>query len=103
MVTIDVMLSTHGDFEGGEFQTLEADGSMRSYDFEQGDALVFVSHKPHCVQPVLRGRRIVLVMELWEGIERTCAHRCEKHWSECDHTARSSFWRRAFSDLASDL
>ena len=31
-------------------QTLEADGSMRSYEFERGDALVFVSHKPHCVQ-----------------------------------------------------
>jgi len=103
LVTIDVMLSRTDEFEGGDFQTLEADGTMRSYDFEQGDALVFVSHKPHCVQPVRRGRRNVLVMEMWEGVERTCAHRCELHWAECGHTARSSFWRRAFADLASDL
>ena len=103
LVTLDVMLSHPDEFKGGEFQTLEADGNMRSYDFELGDALVFVSHKPHCVQPVLSGRRTVLVMELWEGLERTCAHRCELHWAECGHSARASFWRRALSDLATDL
>ncbi|KAL1529232.1 hypothetical protein AB1Y20_000187 [Prymnesium parvum] len=103
LITIDVMLSQPDEFQGGEFQTLEADGTMASYDFEQGDALVFVSHKPHCVQPVLAGRRSVLVMEVWEGLERTCAHRCELHWASCGHSARTSFWRRALSDLASDL
>jgi hypothetical protein len=102
-ITIDVMLSSTDEFEGGQFQTLESDGTMRSYPFELGDALIFVSHKPHCVQPVRAGRRTVLVMEVWEGVERTCAHRCELHWKHCGHTPRSSFWRRALSDLASDL
>ena len=67
LVTIDLMLSNTSDFEGGAFGTLEADGSMQSYKFEKGDALLFVSHKFHCVQPVTAGRRNVLVMELWEG------------------------------------
>lgn len=66
-------------------------------------ALVFVSHKFHCVTPVTAGRRHVLVMELWEGEERECAHRCERHTGPCSHSVRASFWRRAFSDLASDL
>ncbi|KOO21682.1 hypothetical protein Ctob_006637 [Chrysochromulina tobinii] len=103
LVTIDVMLSDSRDFEGGEFRTLECDGTMRRYPFEKGDALVFVSHKFHCVTPVTAGRRHVLVMELWEGEERECAHRCERHTGPCSHTVRASFWRRALSDLASDL
>mgnify|MGYP002632737795 CR=1 FL=1 len=103
LITIDVMLSHSDEFEGGQFQTLETDGTMVTHAFEQGDALIFVSHKPHCVQPVKSGRRNVLVVELWEGLERTCAHRCELHWSPCDHSASASFWRRALSDLASDL
>ena len=36
----------------------------------KGDALVFLSHKAHCVQPVTHGLRQTLVMELWEGEER---------------------------------
>ena len=105
LVTIDVMLSDpHVDFEGGEFSTLEADGELQRHaDFEKGDALIFVSHKFHCVGPVTSGRRHVLVMELWEGEERTCAHRCERHRGACGHTARMSFVRRALNDLASDL
>ena len=45
---------------------------------------------PHSRRPALARRR-------------TCAHRCEKHRGHCGHTASSSFWRRAMSDLASDL
>ena len=56
-----------GDFEGGTFQTLEADGQLQPYQFELGDALVFVSHKYHCVAPVTDGRRRVLVTELYTG------------------------------------
>ena len=98
LVTIDVMCSDPSEeFEGGEFRTLEADGSMKTYPFEKGDALCFVSHKYHHVQPVTAGRRHVLVMELWEGEERTCAHRCERHTGLCGHTVRASFWRRALS------
>ena len=103
LVTIDVMLSNSDEYAGGTFGTLECDGSMKHYPFEKGDALVFVSHKFHCVSELTRGRRNVLVMELWEGVERECAHRCERHTGPCGHTARASFWRRALSDLASDL
>jgi len=103
LITIDVMLADRSEYEGGEFSTLECDGTMLKHPFEKGDALVFVSHKFHCVSPVTAGQRQVLVMELWEGEERTCAHRCERHTGTCKHTARASFWRRALSDLASDL
>lgn len=37
LVTIDVMLSDSRDFEGGEFRTLECDGTMRRYPFEKGE------------------------------------------------------------------
>eukprot|EP01045_Picozoa_sp_COSAG04_P005220 COSAG04_NODE_238_length_19079_cov_9.187039_9_plen_449_part_00 len=68
-VTIDIMLSDSaaGDFEGGRFQTLEADGQLLPHRFEIGDALVFVSHKYHCVAPLTAGRRRVLVTELYTG------------------------------------
>ena len=103
LLTVDVMLSDSSEYEGGVFRTLECDGSMKEHSFEKGDALIFVSHKFHCVSPVTAGRRQVLVMELWEGVERECAHRCERHTGYCGHTARASFWRRALSDLGSDL
>ena len=103
LVTIDVMLSDPSEFEGGEFSTLEADGKMAHHSFEKGDALVFVSHKYHCVSPVTSGTRHVLVCELWEGEERECAHRCERHTGHCGHSARASFWQRALADMASDL
>lgn len=47
-VTYSNTMETHYTFIAS--QTLESDGSMCSHEFEQGDALVFVSHKPHCVQ-----------------------------------------------------
>ena len=47
-----VMLSGRSEYEGGTFQTLEADGELLPHEFDQGDALVFVSHKPHCVSRV---------------------------------------------------
>ena len=97
LVTIDVMLSDASEFEGGQFSTKEADGTVRSHPFDKGDALCFVSHKYHHVEPVSAGRRRVLVMELWEGEERTCAHRCEQRTGHCGHTVRASFWRRALS------
>lgn len=83
-ITVDVMLSPRSAFTGGEFSTLESSGEMVEHsDFEKGDALVFLSHKPHCVSPVLSGERRVLVTELWEGTERRCGHRCERHWMAC--------------------
>ena len=105
LITIDVMLSDPStEFEGGQFSTLEADGTMKEYShFKKGDALVFVSHKFHCVSPVSASRRHVLVMELWEGEERGCAHRCERQRGHCGHSVRTSFWRRMLNDIASDL
>lgn len=83
-ITVDIMLSPRSAFTGGEFSTLESSGEMATHrDFEKGDALVFLSHKPHCVTPVESGERRVLVVELWEGVERRCGHRCERHWLPC--------------------
>ena len=87
-LTIDIMLSDKGAFTGGEFSTLEASGEMATHAFERGDALVFVSHKPHCVSAVRSGERRVLVLELWEGIERRCGHRCDRHWMPCERETK---------------
>ena len=56
-VTIDIMLSDPAaeDFEGGRFQTLEADGELVPHRSEMGDAQVFVSHKYHFVAPLPAG------------------------------------------------
>ena len=102
LVTIDVMLSDASDFEGAAFQTLEADGTLRPHAFDRGDAVIFQSHKPHCVSELRAGQRRVLVMELWEGEERQCAHRCEKHHGPCAYSARTSFWARALAGMADD-
>jgi predicted 2-oxoglutarate/Fe(II)-dependent dioxygenase YbiX len=93
LVTVDILLSSPGsDFTGGEFQTLErldeqgqrGNCHMVTHAFELGDALVFVSHKKHCVAPVKTGRRCVLVGELWHGQERQCGHRCTVRDGECE-------------------
>jgi hypothetical protein len=55
LVTLDVMLSATSDFDGGEFECLEAEGTLRGPpSFEQGAALVFVSHKYHTYPAVSR-------------------------------------------------
>ncbi|CAE7405792.1 unnamed protein product [Symbiodinium sp. CCMP2592] len=74
LVTIDLMLSEASS--GGEFCTLEADGLLREHDFHRGDAIVFPSHKPHSVGQITSGRRSVLIVEIWPGLPRSCAHRC---------------------------
>lgn len=56
---------------------------MREHRFERGDALVFPSHKYHCVSEVTSGRRVVLVAELWEGLARTCPQRCSDPFGAC--------------------
>lgn len=116
LVTIDVMLSDHAAFTGGELCVTEGgDGSagdMVPQRFEQGDALVFVSHKRHCVQAVESGRRCVLVAEFWNGLARHCPCRCETNWgSPCPCTAEAlageakedAFWEQmgAVMDVAS--
>lgn len=49
LVTVDIMLSSTKDFEGGTLSTLEPDGTLLAQVFERGEATVFVSHKYHCV------------------------------------------------------
>ena len=57
LITIDFMLSDTSEFEGGQFHTLEPDGQLQPHTFERGDAIIFLSHKYHCVTPVTAGRR----------------------------------------------
>lgn len=92
LITVGMMLSSTDDFEGGAFQTLEADGTMKTHTYEQGDALVFVSHKYHCVAPVTNGKRNVMIVELWRGPERHCAHRCtEPVLAQCPYSVHASY------------
>ena len=72
--TIDVLLCDPSDYRGGEFSTLEGDGTTRAHAFsERGDALCFQSHKFHSVAPLESGERRVLIVEFWLGEARTCA------------------------------
>ena len=64
--------------------------NIKQHIFEQGDALVFVSHKYHCVSPVLSGLRRVLVTELWGRSSRCCAHRCESLKTRCPQESPST-------------
>jgi len=85
IVTIDVMLAEPGtDFEGGDFTTPEPDGSRKHHSFKKGDAVLFLSHKYHNVMPVTKGKRAVLVAELWTGPNRVCPHRCWEREGDCD-------------------
>ena len=92
LVTVDVMLGAPGvDWEGGELCSLETDGALaRAPLGALGDAAVFVSHKYHCVAPVTRGVRRVLVVEFWHGDERHCGHRCDTRRGPC---AFDRHWR----------
>lgn len=90
LVTLDVMLSSTDDFDGGSFATPECDGSTTKHEFTRGDLMVFPSHKYHFVEPVTGGHRTVLVMELWRGESRGCAHRCLQHLGACDYSATRS-------------
>ena len=95
LITFDILMSRPGeDFSGGDILTLEktsskvVDGTgtfedmdtevLLTHDLQQFDALCFVSHKYHCVRPLLTGRRVVCVLEFWRGsvFDRCCPHRC---------------------------
>ena len=84
LITLDLMLSEPGvDFEGGRLQTLESDDSVLTHPFDQGDLVLFHSHKYHSVTPVTRGTRRVCVLEIWEGLPRRCPRRCTDPWGPC--------------------
>jgi hypothetical protein len=62
LVTIDVMLSDSRDFEGGEFRTLECDGTMRRYPFEKGE---------YDASPGTHARALLISTGLiWSGLGR---------------------------------
>jgi len=50
--------------------------SRGSPPFGRGDVLVFLSHKAHGVHRLRSGRRIVLVIEFWQGGACRANHRC---------------------------
>ena len=86
LVTIDVMCSQDSEFTGGIFSTLESSGNLQRHLFKYGDVIVFPSHKYHCIEPVTSGTRRVLVVELWEGKDRFCAHRCDDPAGDCKYS-----------------
>lgn len=77
---------------------LEADGSRNRPPFEQGDCILFPSHKYHSVTTVTSGLRRTLIVEFWVGEERRCPHRCEQHWGQCDYCPGA--WRRMSQQTA---
>ena len=78
LVTIDILLTDLTEIAGGVLQTLESDGELLKHEWQQGDALVFPSHKYHCVSELTRGTRQVLVCELWQGTENYSPTRDEE-------------------------
>ena len=84
VLTIDVMLAAPGDdFDGGALWFPGADGARAAGLARRGDAVVFASHRYHAVRPVEAGTRRVLIVELWEGPERGCPHRCQSATAPC--------------------
>ena len=85
LVTIDVIL--RDEFEGGELNcpvyenvndssTLLRKEYATDFFHKAGYAILFPSHKFHNVEPVTKGKRVVLVCEIWDGDKKSCAHRC---------------------------
>lgn len=92
LITLDIMLGDpDNEFNGGDltFPASPSDDSPQRVRLQQGDAAVFLSHKWHNVSNVNSGKRTVLVLELWEGPDKNCAHRCLSR-SECNYTLAQS-------------
>lgn len=69
LLSLSVLLSPLEDFEGGVFATFQAE-VRKDHVLGPGDGVLFVSEKRHNVSAV-RGKRRVLVLELWEGPRNT--------------------------------
>lgn len=77
LITMDVLLSDPGTcYTGGALVLPGPGGSLLAPALLKGDAALFISHRYHNVQPVTGGKRSVLVVEIWDGPECSCAHRC---------------------------
>lgn len=103
LITLDIMLSPTEDFTGGDFMTMEKDGNFKRHTFEEGDCLVFQSHKYHTIDTIRSGHRKVFVMELWQGEERSCPHRCCKRYGECAHSLLDNAVDFFTASLADDI
>lgn len=99
------LISPFSSYKGGCFQTLEIDGTVKRYEeFNQGDALIFLSHKKHSVDLIRTGRRKVLVAEFWEGEAKTCAHRCvERYGGQCRYCVFDAKMNSLSSNVAEDI
>lgn len=64
LVTMVVMLGERAEYEGGDLQFLESDGSFSTMRLDQGEAIVFPAHKYHSLSRVASGRRSVLIFEM---------------------------------------
>ena len=67
-LSMTVMLSNSDEYEGGEFQfqcLRRGNIEYQTLTFEKGDVLVFPSIMNHCINPVLKGTRKVLVAWAW--------------------------------------
>jgi predicted 2-oxoglutarate/Fe(II)-dependent dioxygenase YbiX len=62
--TLIVQLSEAGAFDGGRFVTWN-EGAAVPHEMAAGDGLLIDSERMHNVQPVTRGLRHSLVIELW--------------------------------------
>ena len=71
IMTLSLLLSDPGLYDGGEFMTFEA-GVPHMHMLQRGDGVLFMSEKVHNVAAVMSGGpRHALVIEMWEGVDNT--------------------------------
>eukprot|EP00658_Telonema_sp_P-2_P011461 TRINITY_DN14376_c0_g1_i1.p1 TRINITY_DN14376_c0_g1~~TRINITY_DN14376_c0_g1_i1.p1 ORF type:complete len:170 (+),score=50.68 TRINITY_DN14376_c0_g1_i1:59-568(+) len=66
------------------FFFFQAEDGIRDAQESRGLGDVYKRQKFHTVLPVRSGRRRVLVVEVWDGEERDCAHRCSVRVGHCN-------------------
>jgi PKHD-type hydroxylase len=64
-LSVVILLSDKNEFSGGSFLISPAGGKPKEILMKMGRMVVFPSWIPHCVTPVLEGKRISLVMWLY--------------------------------------
>lgn len=62
-LSIVICLSSDNDYQGGLFKFIDLN---KSFKFDKGDAIIFDSNLLHCVEPVVSGKRQVLVSFIWD-------------------------------------
>jgi hypothetical protein len=73
-ISMVMSLSKNTDYEGGEFKFIDLN---KTFKFDYGDIILFDPNLLHCVEPVIKGKRIVIIAFLFDidgGIEKlkTC-------------------------------